>query len=191
MVDTPDIPLALRPHLLAVSRTAIAAALSPDATNVPHAQIESPLNDDPVLETSFGLFVTLRRGGTLRGCIGRITTADPLRVTIPVVSVDAALRDRRFPPLTRDELPGVTIEHSVLTPPAAISSVADFEPGRDGIILTVGSARAVFLPEVATEQGWDRAMTLRALSRKAGLDTDAWRRPEATYMTFQTVHYGE
>jgi AmmeMemoRadiSam system protein A len=190
VVDTPDIPLALRPRLLAVSRTAIAAALSPDATDVPITQIEPPC-DDPVLETSFGLFVTLRRAGTLRGCIGRITTADPLRVTIPVVSVDAALRDRRFPPLTRDELSGVTIEHSVLTPPAAISSVADFQPGRDGIILTVGAARAVFLPEVATEQGWDRAMTLRALSRKAGLDADAWRRPEATYMTFQTVHYGE
>ena len=63
--------------------------------------------------------------------------------------------------------------------------------GRDGVVLRQGGRSAVFLPQVATEQGWDRDTLLAQLSRKAGLPADAWRRPDAELLTFQAQVFGE
>lgn len=144
-----------------------------------------------ILNMTPGLFVTLRLEGRLRGCIGRITTDDPLRETLPRVTRDAAFRDRRFDPVRSDELDQITIEHSILTIPAPVAGPEAIRIGTDGVILGARGRRAVFLPEVATEQGWDVATMLSALSRKAGLPLDAWRDPATAFETFQTIHYGE
>jgi uncharacterized protein len=184
---------ATRCALLAFSRRLLAWRLGDTADGVAPSGVPAPALPAglPLLDARPGLFVTLRIAGDLRGCIGVITTEAPLRETLPRVTLEAAFEDHRFRPLTPEELPRCTIEHSLLTVPAAVSDPTAIELGVDGIILTLGRRRALYLPEVATEQGWDRAQTLGSLSRKAGLPVDAWRDPAARFEVFQTVHYGE
>ncbi len=102
----------------------------------------------------------------------------------------AAFEDRRFPPLSRGELAGITIEISALTPPRAIDGIAEIVLGRDGVILRKGMRSAVFLPQVAVEQGWDRDTLLTQLALKAGLPGDAWREG-AEFQTFQAEVFSE
>lgn len=135
-----------------------------------------------------GAFVTLKRGGELRGCIGYILPREPLYLAVLENGDNAARRDPRFSPVTRDELAGLSVEVSVLTPPRPIAGYQAFEVGRQGVILSKSGRSAVFLPEVATEQGWDRAETLTHLALKAGLPSDAWR-SGAEFQVFESSHY--
>lgn len=174
-----------RCRLLAYSRAILEHALR----GTDDASPEAP----PVaaLDERRGVFVTLRIDGALRGCIGRITVQRPLRDTLPIVTRDAALADRRFDPLTAAEVPRTTIEHSLLTEPHRVATPDAIELGRHGVILSAQGRRAVFLPEVAVEQAWDLPTTLRTLSRKAGLLPDAWTAADAQFEVFETIHYGE
>ncbi len=147
--------------------------------------------DEPLLDESPGLFVTLRTHGELRGCIGAIHTDKPLSLSLGRLTLDAAFHDSRFAPLERVELPRCRIEHSFLSSPCPISSVDTVELGHHGIIFTLGRYHAVFLPEVPIEQGWSLEMTLVALCRKAGAALDAWRDPAARFAVFRTEHYTE
>jgi AmmeMemoRadiSam system protein A len=158
-----------------------------------HRHGEEPLLtlDDPILDESPGLFVTLRKHGELRGCIGTMRTSEPLRSTLRRITLEAALEDPRFEPVVDDELQLCVIEHSILTVPTEVEDLTRVRLGTDGIILSVGGKRALFLPEVATEQGWDLAETLTHLSRKAGLPSDGWRRDDARFELFETEHYSE
>jgi AmmeMemoRadiSam system protein A len=132
-----------------------------------------------------GAFVTLTAGGELRGCIGLIQTTDPLWRNVIRMAAAAALHDRRFPPVRPDELQGLVVEVSVLSPLAPLPSWEAFRPGEEGIVLRKELARAVFLPEVAREEGWSREETLSQLCRKAGLEADDWREG-ATFEVFTT-----
>ncbi len=152
----------------------------------PHLALE-----DPILDENPGLFVTLRKHGELRGCIGTIRTSEPLRSTVRRVTLEAALEDPRFDPVTDDELQLCVIEHSILTVPHEVEEVGAIRLGTDGIMFSLAGSRALYLPEVAQEQGWDLSQTLSHLSRKAGLPGDAWRSSEARFEVFQTVHYSE
>ncbi|MEO5350547.1 MAG: AmmeMemoRadiSam system protein B [Magnetococcus sp. YQC-3] len=122
-----------------------------------------------------GAFVTLKKGEDLRGCIGFIQPIKPLYQAVVENAVNAALRDSRFRPVTAGELAGLEVEVSVLSPTEPASSYRDFVVGRHGIVLKKGRHTAVFLPEVAVEQGWNREQTLEQLALKAGLAPDAWR----------------
>jgi uncharacterized protein (TIGR00296 family) len=105
--------------------------------------------------------------------------------------LEAALEDPRFEPVVDDELQLGVIEHSILTVPTEVEDLTRVRLGTDGIILSAAGKRALFLPEVATEQGWDLTETLTHLSRKAGLPSDAWRRDDARFELFETEHYSE
>jgi hypothetical protein len=129
----------------------------------------------PALERPGGAFVTLRSGGELRGCVGTLPSTDPLYAVVARCAVGAARHDPRFPPVAAAELAGLSVEVSVLAEPRPIDSWRAIRVGEDGIVLSHNGRRAVFLPEVAREQGWGPEETLTALSRKAGLDADAWR----------------
>lgn len=137
------------------------------------------------------VFVTLTRRGRLRGCIGHIVAVEPLWESIRDNAVAAAAHDPRFPPVTREELDGLALEISLLTPPRLIAGPQEFQVGRHGIILELGHNRAVFLPQVATEQGWDRETTLAFLSEKAGLDPHAWRNPRTVFRVFEAQVFHE
>ncbi len=145
----------------------------------------------PELKEPGSCFVTLKLDGDLRGCIGSIEAVEPLGESLRHNAISAAFGDPRFPPLGAEEFDRVSIEISVLTPLRPIASLEEFVVGRDGILFQLGNRGAVFLPQVAPEQGWDRDTTLTFLSRKAGCVPDAWRAPGARFFTFQAEVFGE
>jgi AmmeMemoRadiSam system protein A len=138
-----------------------------------------------------GAFVTLHEKGDLRGCIGHIMPVMPLYETVVEMAKAAALNDTRFSPVVPGELPLIDVEISVLTPPAAIKSLEQFVIGRHGIIIKLGGRQAVFLPQVAVEQKWDKETTLTHLCRKAGLPHDAYRSPDMEFRVFEAIVFGE
>ena len=148
--------------------------------------IEPEIPDDVrrELQRPDGAFVTLNERGVLRGCIGMIISDKPVIDTVREMAVSAALHDPRFTPVRADELPAIDLEVSVLTEPVPVSGPEAIVAGRDGVILRKHGRSAVFLPQVATEQGWDVPTMLMHLSLKAGLDALAWR-SGATFETFR------
>ena len=138
-------------------------------------------------------FVTLRTNkGQLRGCIGNVEPFEPLFESVPHNARNAALHDPRFPAVdSLAELESLRIEISVLTEPVEVSSFQDIEIGKHGIILRVKKRGAVFLPQVAVEEGWDCDTTLSHLSLKAGLPANAWKYPECKFRVFESIYFSE
>jgi len=122
-----------------------------------------------------GAFVTLKKHGELRGCIGHIVGTKPLAETVAEMAEAAAFLDRRFSPVTAAEFPELEIEISALTPLERISDVGVIQVGTHGIVLRQGGHSGLLLPQVATEYGWDRTTFLEQTCRKAGLPRDAWK----------------
>ena len=141
------------------------------------------------LKSPAGAFVTLKRHGDLRGCIGTIEPREPLYQAVLDNGDNAARHDPRFRPVQASELKDLEVEVSVLTPPRPVAGWEEFRVGEQGIILSKGGRRAVFLPEVAVEQGWTREETLSHLARKAGLPADAWREG-ASLAVFTSTKFG-
>jgi AmmeMemoRadiSam system protein A len=165
-----------RAFLRELARRAVSAAAHGEAAPDPEVVArERGLSLSERLQERRGAFVTLHRGKHLRGCIGMIEGHLPLVHTVADNARAAAVDDPRFPPVTPDELSNITIEVSVLTPLRAVDGPAGIEVGRHGVLLQKHGRQAVFLPQVATEQGWDLPTTLTHLCRKAGLPADAWR----------------
>jgi uncharacterized protein len=151
----------------------------------PHLQ-----NLTPSLLAPNGVFVTLRQhDGELRGCIGRVITSQPLFQTVAECTVDAATADPRFNPVRAEEPAELYIEISVLSPLQEACQEA-VELGRHGVVISVGSRRALLLPQVALEWGWDRERFLAETCLKAGLPFDAWRHG-ARIQTFTAEVFGE
>ena len=169
--------------LLHTAREAIGAALERRAPDYP------PLAE--ALSVPCGAFVTLKKRGQLRGCIGHVTTDLPLGETIREVAVASAFEDPRFTPLSREEWKSVRIEISVLSLLEQIDDPARIEPGVHGIKIHRGICTGLLLPQVATEQGWDRETFLRHACLKAGLPSDAWREPGTKIEIFSAVVFGE
>jgi AmmeMemoRadiSam system protein A len=134
-----------------------------------------------------GVFVTLLRHGELRGCIGHIEADTPLAELTGRMAVSAAQHDPRFAPVRPDELPGITVELSVLGAPFG-AAAEDLVPGRHGVIVTCGRRRGLMLPEVATQFGWDAEELLDAACQKALLPAGAWRHPGTVIELFTTQH---
>ncbi len=138
-----------------------------------------------------GAFVTLRKGGELRGCIGNLAAQGSLLRTVQRMALAAALEDQRFPPVTLHELPDLQIEISVLSSPEEVAGPEAIQVGVHGVVLVHGSRQAVYLPQVALEEGWDRETLLDHLAQKAGLPADAWRDPEARFYVFTAQVFAE
>jgi MEMO1 family protein len=137
-----------------------------------------------------GAFVTLFKAGELRGCIGHMAPDQPLANTVETMALAAAFEDPRFAPVVEGELKDIEIEISVLTPLAPVAGPEAIVVGRDGVQIRKDGRTAVFLPQVAPEQGWDRTALLENLCRKAGLPRDAWE-SGARFWTFQSIHFRE
>ena len=168
--------------LVALARQAIAERLGRCEPDPP-----SPSLDEPR-----GVFVTLRfrSSDELRGCVGVIEPRFALRDAVRRAAVLAAFEDSRFDPVTADELPALAVHVSVLGP-LAPSRAEEIEVGRHGVVVRHDERSALFLPQVATEQGWDRETLLRQVCRKAGLPPDAWRHPQCRLFIFETETFGE
>jgi len=116
-----------------------------------------------------GAFVTLRKEGNLRGCIGNITSDRPISETIRNMAESAAFNDPRFLPLTLEEVEKITIEISILSPLEIVENPAKIKTGRDGLLVRNGIHSGLLLPQVAVEQEWDNKTFLNQTFIKAGL----------------------
>ena len=176
-----------RTVLLTLARRTIAHYLD---TGEPPTPRDLGLEISPALKQQRAAFVTLKKGPALRGCIGELTPTQPLYRSVIVHAIHAAVNDYRFRPVTRRELDQLHIEISALTAPVPVGRAEQIRLGTDGVILRKQGRSAVFLPQVAPEQGWDLATTLTQLSLKAGLPGDAWQQG-ATFEVFQAEVFGE
>ena len=138
-----------------------------------------------------GAFVTLHLDGKLRGCIGHIIGDEPLYDTVQNMAVAAVFQDPRFPPLSKEEYPRLSIEISVLSPFEKIDDVNKIEVGKHGIFLSRGAASGLLLPQVAVEQGWDRTTFLTNTCYKAGLNGSCWKDPATEIKIFSAIIFGE
>jgi AmmeMemoRadiSam system protein A len=174
--------------LPAVARQALEEAVGGPASR---ADVEQPPSPGPEADRPGAAFVTLRKAGALRGCIGSITAYRPLLADVRGNAVAAGLSDPRFPPVTSDELASLTIEVSVLSPPRPreASSYEDvlrlMRPGTDGLVVESGPHRAVMLPSVWEELP-DVRQYVAAVWRKAGLAPGSW--PTGTSVSTFVAH---
>ena len=148
--------------------------------------------DDERLKIEQGAFVTLRKHGELRGCIGHIVPIEPLCDTVADMAIAAATQDPRFPKVTLREMKDINIEISVLSIPRRVQSADEIEMGKHGVIVQKGYKKGVFLPQVATETGWDKVTFLEHLcSGKARLSKDAWKDEDTELRIFTAQLFEE
>jgi len=138
----------------------------------------------PALKEKRGVFVTLKKRGQLRGCIGYIQAFMPLERAVKEMALAAAFEDRRCPPVNRNELKELSIEISVLTPLRRIKNVDELEIGKHGLYIMSGCSSGLLLPQVATEYNWDCLTFLEQTCYKAGLPCDAWQDENTAIFTF-------
>ncbi len=146
--------------------------------------------DAGVLGEPRGAFVTLHRGGELRGCIGRFDPEGSLARTVADMAQAAAFDDPRFPPLTAAEVDDLDVHVSALGPRRPLPDPSALRIGEHGLVVRRGFHRGVLLPVVAVERGWDVPTFLKHACLKAGLPADAWRDPETTIETFDAEEFG-
>jgi AmmeMemoRadiSam system protein B/AmmeMemoRadiSam system protein A len=141
-------------------------------------------------EIKEGAFVTLKKRGELRGCIGHMAEDTPLNRVVGRMALAAAFEDQRFRPVAESEMSEITVEISALTPLKPIADASLIRVGTDGVVIRKEGRSAVFLPQVATEQGWSREEMLGYLCEKARLSSDAWKQG-AQFFVFQAVVFSE
>jgi AmmeMemoRadiSam system protein A len=142
------------------------------------------------MRTVMGAFVTLHKRGQLRGCIGEIFPRRALVEAVAEQAINAAFHDPRFPRLHAGELDEIDIEISALTPPHPVESYDEIVIGRHGVVLEKNGRSAVFLPQVAPEQGWGLEETLTHLALKAGLASSDWK-SGCRFEVFEAIVFGE
>lgn len=150
-----------------------------------------PSSLSPAVGAKRGAFVTLHKKGILRGCIGNFVGEGSLASTVQNMAVAAGWEDPRFPPLEEKELKDVDIEISALTPLREIQDPKEIEVGKHGIYVTSGWRRGVLLPQVATENRWDRDTFLSHTCLKAGLPADEWKKGKLKIEVFSAEIFGE
>jgi MEMO1 family protein len=149
----------------------------------------APKNE--ILKRICGAFVTIHKKGDLRGCIGHIIATEPLYKTVQDMAVSAALQDPRFMPVSKEELPLLDIEISVLSPFEIVKDIEEIQVGVHGLMISKGGYRGLLLPQVATEYNWDRETFLQQTCRKAGLPNNAYKDPNAVIEKYSAIVFGE
>ncbi|MBN2103925.1 AmmeMemoRadiSam system protein B [bacterium] len=164
--------------LFRVARESIRAALKGEST--PDFNIESE-----TLKKKRGVFVTLTNQGRLRGCIGRFDASLPLYQIVAQMAAAAAVQDTRFAfnPVTLAELESLDVKISILSPLKKIESIDEIEIGKHGIWIKQGNRHGTYLPEVATDLGWNKEEFLsHCCAEKAGLPANAWKTGAEIYI---------
>lgn len=177
--------------LLEIARQALETRIRGQA--LPHIDLDTL---PPSLKEQGASFVTLKKKGKLRGCVGILKASQPLACDVQERAVSAALHDHRFPDLTPDELSEIKIEVSRLTSPQPLEYdtpeelLAALRPGRDGVVLEDGIQRATFLPQV-WEQLSEPEQFLNRLCQKMGASMNAWREKKLDVSVYRVEKFGE
>jgi AmmeMemoRadiSam system protein A len=172
--------------LLAIARRSIEAAVRRGSVA---GAVPAPMS--PALSEPAAAFVTIHERGSLRGCIGLMRFETELWQNVRDAAAAAALDDPRFLPVDESELATLELEISVLDPPVDLPSPSGFVAGRHGIVVERGGHRALLLPQVATEMGWDETQMLEAVCRKANLPSDSWREASTRLFVFESTCFDE
>jgi AmmeMemoRadiSam system protein B/AmmeMemoRadiSam system protein A len=171
--------------LLAFARDTVSAAVRADMEG------PAPPERTEALRSFCGAFVTLRIDGRLRGCIGSTASTTPLWQAVGTAARTAAVGDPRFAPVEPGEVSQIKIEISVLGPIVPLSDVEELVIGRDGLVVVLGQASGLLLPQVAVENGWDTREFLAQTCAKARLPADAWQDPQARVYRFAARAFSE
>lgn len=170
--------------LLRIARRAVAAVVN-------HEKYEPDDPGAPALKQKAGAFVTLHLNGDLKGCIGFVEAGLPLFETVAEVAAKSAVADPRFESVKMSEVKDLSIEISVLSPLQPIRNPDEVEVGYHGVLIEKEYFRGLLLPQVATENGWNREQFLSYVSMKAGLDKNAYKEPGAKLFVFTAEVFGE
>lgn len=181
-----DLSAAEKQYLHTLVRRTIEAELGGSSTP-PDPVKELPPPDSEILNMELGAFVTLNKGGSLRGCIGNLVGRGPLYKTVAAMAKAAAFQDPRFSPLTPGEFPDIKEEISIMGPIAPCPDLEAITIGRHGLIASGHGRQGLLLPQVPVEWGWDRETFLAQTCRKAGLPPDAWKKPGTQILWFEAV----
>ncbi|MGA2329552.1 MAG: AmmeMemoRadiSam system protein B [Bryobacteraceae bacterium] len=174
-----------RDELLKLARTSVETAVRQ------HRAYDFKGSNSEALMQERGAFVTLKKNGELRGCIGYVAPVKPLSLTVRDVATYAALRDSRFSPVEPSELSQLQYEVSVLSPLRRVLDIKQIEVGKDGLVMRRGENEGLLLPQVPVEQHWNRATFLAETCRKAGLPADAWKDEQTDIFMFTALVFGD
>ena len=191
MAEDDDLTQEEKQFLLHLARQVLERAVRRE--KLPPLELESL---SPCLQAEGASFVTLTKGGELRGCVGALEPYQPLAEDVREHTVAAALEDFRFPPVQPDELPQIEVEVSRLTRPVPLTYdgpedlLAKLQPGLDGVVIRDGFRRATFLPQV-----WDKIPDkvdfLDQLCWKMGAEPDLWRRKKLEVLIYRVEEFHE
>jgi AmmeMemoRadiSam system protein A len=179
-----SLSLICRNALLAFARRALvdlAAAITPS--------LRDCCGD--LLDAHVGVFVTLRKAGNLRGCIGYTAADEPLSALLPQAARSAAIADPRFPPLTKAEVDHIAVEITLLGVAHEVRDIDEIVIGHHGLIVSNGTQRGLLLPQVAVEGNYDVPAFLDQTCRKAGLAIGSWRNKDTKIELFSGYHFAE
>lgn len=143
-----------------------------------------PVEITPALSRRAGVFVSLHKGGELRGCVGHVTGDAPIAAAVPEMTLAAATEDSRFSPVDAGET-GIEVEISVLSPLKRVASKSKIHAGTHGVFVDAGWHRGLLLPQVATERGWDTGEFLAALAIKIGVRPEIFDAPDTRLFRFR------
>jgi AmmeMemoRadiSam system protein A len=184
-----EVPFSLsdreKEELLALARKSVEHAVTNRKSYDPPASATEALNQER------GAFVTLKKAGELRGCIGYTSAMEPLYLTVRDTATLAALRDPRFPPVSTAELPQLQYEISVLSPLRRVVDIHQIIVGQHGLLMKNGDNEGILLPQVPVEQRWDRETFLEETCRKAGMNSNCWKSEDTDIFMFTAVVFGE
>ncbi len=170
-------------ELLKIARDAI-------VTTVNSGNIPAVTTASQGLSAESGCFVTIKKEGKLRGCIGNFLSEKPLYQLTQEMAASAATKDPRFYPMKPHDLDDFHLEISVLSPLQKIDNVEEIKVGQHGLYIVKDSYRGVLLPQVASEYGWDRDTFLKHTCLKAGLPETAWEKGCDIFI-FSAMVFGE
>lgn len=143
------------------------------------------------LKEKRGAFVTLKKQGSLRGCIGYTEPYFPLADTIVRAAVSSSSSDTRFTPVKPEELNDIDIEISVLSPVKKTEDISEIKIGVHGLVIRKSGYSGLLLPQVATEHNWDVPEFLAHTCWKAGLPPDSWKEEGCEIYLFSACVFGE
>lgn len=178
-----------RRTLLRIARESIQAELSKSDYQPQSGMLK--------LKMEHGVFVTLKKHGQLRGCLGRFDpNGIPLENLVAIMAVESATHDYRFSPIQADELAEVDIQISVLTPLQRVNDVNEIIIGKHGLQVRgfthTGIMRSgTLLPQVAKEHQWDVETFLKSTCQKAGLAPDAWKEKDTEIYIYSAEIFGD
>jgi AmmeMemoRadiSam system protein B/AmmeMemoRadiSam system protein A len=172
-------------HLMNIAKNSVRSAVESGAV------YECSSGGYASLEKDRGAFVTLNERGQLRGCIGYVSAVQPLFETIRGAAISAALKDPRFPPVSKEELDQLSFEISVLSPFHQVYDAESIIVGKHGLMIRKGRNEGLLLPQVASDNKWDRLTFIQQTCRKAGLPPDAWKDDDTDIFVFSAFVFGE